>query len=254
MEHPELNEHEARVLGVLIEKELTTPDQYPLSLNALGNGCNQKSNRDPVVDFLEAELVVALQGLTMKGLAGRVSGAGSRVEKYRHNARERLKLSALETAVLAELLMRGPQAPGELRSRVNRMSKVSGLEELRAPLAALQEKGLVARLAPGHGSRAERFVQRLAPGLHPERSGGLSGEGAPASSPRSPASDAAPPTAATPAATPGATPGGAATQGAGSSALGASGLAGRVEALEREVADQRRLLERLARDLGIEVE
>jgi uncharacterized protein YceH (UPF0502 family) len=223
-----LNGHEARVLGVLVEKELTTPDQYPLSLNALVNGCNQKSNRDPVVDFLEPEVVVALQGLTMKGLAGRVSGAGSRVEKFRHNARERLKVDAAGAAILAELLMRGPQAPGELRARVNRMSPIPGQDELRAALERLEQAGLVARV---RGARAERFAQQLAPGLHPE--------GGPSTASDSPASAAAGAPTSTTAAAPSATP-------------ASGGLAGRVEALEAEVAELRARLERLASDLGAE--
>lgn len=225
----QLNGHEARVLGVLVEKELTTPDQYPLSLNALVNGCNQKSNRDPVVDFMEAEVVVALQGLTMKGLAGRVSGAGSRVEKFRHNARERLKVDASGAAILAELLMRGPQAPGELRARVNRMSPMPGQDELRAALERLEQAGLVARV---RGARAERFAQQLAPGLHPE--GGASMASC------SPArADGGPASASSAAAAPSATP-------------ASGGLAGRVEALEAEVAELRARLERLASDLGAE--
>jgi len=218
---------------VLIEKAFTTPEQYPLSLNALTNGSNQKSNRDPVVDYMEAELVVALQGLTMKGLAGRVTGAGSRVEKFRHNGLERLGVDEAGLAVLAELLMRGPQAPGELRARVNRMVAVPTLEALGAHLEALEAQGYVRRLPPAPGSRAERVAQLLAPGLH--------AEAAAAPSPaREPAVARAP-------------------AGAGSHALAdpapvTGGLAGRVAALEGEVALLRRQLERLARDLGAEVE
>ena len=117
----ELNAHEARVLGVLIEKCLTTPDQYPLSLNAATNGCNQKSNRNPMVDFSEAEVTVAITGLQYKHLAGASTPAGSRVEKYRHNAGAHFKIDDRDMAVLAELLIRGPQSPGELRTRANRM-------------------------------------------------------------------------------------------------------------------------------------
>ena len=116
-----LNSHEARVLGVLIEKAYTTPDQYPLSLNGATNGCNQKSNRDPKVDFSEAEVRIALQGLRMKGLAGGAVLAGSRVEKFRHNAKEILKVGERAIAVMAELMLRGPQTAGELRTRAKRM-------------------------------------------------------------------------------------------------------------------------------------
>jgi uncharacterized protein YceH (UPF0502 family) len=159
MERIELNEHELRALGVLIEKDMTTPDQYPLSLNAATTGCNQKSNRDPVVDYVEAEVDVALQGLVHKGLAGRVMG--SRVERFRHNAREVLELGDAELAVLAELCLRGPQAPGELRGRAARMHALATLEALSPVLARLIERGLARRLPPGPGSRVERFEQTL---------------------------------------------------------------------------------------------
>lgn len=175
----ELNDAEARVLGVLVEKALTTPDNYPLSLNALVNGCNQKSNRDPVTDLVEAEVVVALQGLTPKGLAGRVVQAGSRVEKFRHTANATLDVDDACLAVLAELLMRGPQSQGELRARVNRMAPTPTLPELQDRLQLLIARGFVERVAPAPGSRAERFAQRLAPGLHPVRAA-ASGSPAPA--------------------------------------------------------------------------
>jgi uncharacterized protein YceH (UPF0502 family) len=160
---PQLNAHEARVLGVLIEKDLTTPEGYPLSLNSATLGSNQKSNRDPVVEFVEAEVQVALTGLLMKGLAGKVVGAGSRVEKHRHNAREALGLSNDELAVLAELLLRGAQQPGELRSRAARMAPLPSPEALNAVLARLIEKGFVRRLPPRPGERSERYGQLLAP-------------------------------------------------------------------------------------------
>ncbi len=164
---PRLNAHEARVLGVLVEKELTTPEQYPLSLNAIVVGSNQKSNRDPVTDFSEAEIVVALQGLVAKHLAGRTMPAGGRVEKFRHTAREALSLSVAESAVLAELLMRGPQQPGELRARASRMSPLPGQGELEAALASLSAKGLAANLGRKSGERAERWGETLAPDARP---------------------------------------------------------------------------------------
>jgi uncharacterized protein len=163
---PRLNDAEARVLGVLIEKSLTTPNGYPLSLNSAVNGCNQKSNRDPQTSFVEAEVVVALQGLVPKGLAGRVMRAGSRVESFRHTAHAGLGLEDGELAILAELLLRGPQAQGQLRARVDRMSPTPTLEELRARLDGLVTAGFVARVAPPPGTRAEHFVQLLAPDLH----------------------------------------------------------------------------------------
>ena len=206
---PQLNSHEARVLGVLIEKALTTPDQYPLSINAAVNGCNQKSNRHPVTDYLEAEVHVALQGLIVKHLAGKVVPAGSRVEKFRHNAGETLGLDGGKLAVLAELMMRGPQTPGELRARVHRMSPTPQLADLMGRLGALVESGFVRRLDPAPGSRAERYAQLLCPDAHPL-------DAAPARAPAEPRAPAPP---------------------------GASDLEARVARLETEVSELRALLE-----------
>ena len=233
----ELNAHEARVLGVLIEKETTTPDQYPLSLNATVNGCNQKSNRDPVVDFTEAEVTVAYQGLMMKHLAGSSHPAGSRVEKWHHNARQVLKVDELEVAILAELLMRGPQTPGALRTRVSRMTRCETLDELGQGLVSLQHKEYVQRLTPLAGSRAERYGQLLAPGLHPD------GEPAPLSAAPSPSASAplssAAPAAPAPSPAPPAPP---------------TGLGVRVQQLEDEVAKLKRQLEGLASQLGADLD
>ena len=160
-----LNGHEARVLGVLIEKAFTTPDQYPLSLNGATNGCNQKSNREPVLDFSEAEVRVALQGLRMKGLVGVSVPSGSRVEKYRHNSRESLKLGDRALAALAELLLRGPQTSGELRTRAKRMRDVSAPDVLEEALGALEEHGFA---KPLPGGRATRWAQMICPELHPD--------------------------------------------------------------------------------------
>ena len=171
-----LNVHEARVFGALIEKSMTTPDQYPLSLNAATSGSNQKSNRNPVVDYIEAEVDVALQGLVIKGFAGRVQTAGSRVEKFRHNAHQKLDLGDAELAILAELLMRGPQTPGELLRRAARMSPIPTPDELSAHLESLTSSGFVAALGPAPGSRAGRTVQTLVPGLHPEDASPASGD------------------------------------------------------------------------------
>ncbi len=162
-----LNSHEARVLGVLIEKALTVPDQYPLSLNSATLGANQKSNRHPVTDYSEAEMHVAMQGLVMKHLAGHVKTDGSRVDRYKHNAREALGVDDAHLAVLAELLMRGPQQPGELRGRVDRMAPTATLEVLQARLARLMEKELVKRIGAAPGERSERYVQLLCADLHP---------------------------------------------------------------------------------------
>jgi uncharacterized protein YceH (UPF0502 family) len=169
--HPELNAHEARLLGVLFEKERTTPDQYPLSLHALTAGANQKSNRDPATDWSEAEVLVGLTGLIHKGLAGKVSVAGSRVDKYRQNARETLGVGDARLALLSELLMRGPQTVGELRTRAGRMHDFHSTDAVLAELAAMAGAGLVRRLDAPPGSRAERWLQLLCPGLHPIPSG-----------------------------------------------------------------------------------
>jgi hypothetical protein len=166
----QLDPIEARVLGVLVEKDLTTPDQYPLTLNSLTLGANQKSNRDPVLDLMEGDVYAALQKLIRKGFVGSVHPVGSRVEKFRHNGEAVLKVETPQLAVLAELLMRGPQQPGELRSRVARMTPIESLPALMEILKPLLEMGLVVRLDPSPGSRAERYAQRLAPSAHPVES------------------------------------------------------------------------------------
>lgn len=159
----QLDALEARILGVLIEKELTTPEQYPLSLNALVAGCNQKNNRDPVLDLLESEVYAGVQSLIRKFVVGSVHPAGSRVERFRHNAREVFKTQGPELAVLCELLLRGAQQPGELRARVARMADLPSLERLSEVLKPMLERQLVRRLDPLPGSRAERYAQLLSP-------------------------------------------------------------------------------------------
>lgn len=154
-----LNSHEARVLGVLVEKSFTTPDQYPLTLNALTNGCNQKSNRNPVVDYGEAEVLVALDGLRSKHIAGSVTGG--RAERWQHSACQHFSISECALAVLAELLLRGAQARGELRTRASRMQPIPSLEDLAKILAELQQAEMVQRIGPAPGSRAERWQQLL---------------------------------------------------------------------------------------------
>lgn len=159
----ELDALSARILGVLIEKELTTPDQYPLSMNALVAGCNQKNNRDPVLDLLESNVSVGVQKLIQRFVVGSVHPAGSRVERFRHNAREVLKVDGPQLAILCELLLRGAQQPGELRARVARMHAIETLEQLFECLKPMIEAGLVKRLDPLPGSRAERYTQLLTP-------------------------------------------------------------------------------------------
>src|SRR5215470_16436456 len=125
-----LNTVEARVLGALIEKDITTPDYYPLSLNALVNACNQKNNRDPVMSLDENAVRDALDGLQAKKLAGPAGGADSRVTKYEHRMQEVFNFTRGETAVLCVLLLRGPQTPGELRGRTERMHRFEALDEV----------------------------------------------------------------------------------------------------------------------------
>ena len=165
----ELTPDESRVFGVLVEKAATTPEQYPLSLNAVVNGCNQKNNRDPVLALDEGRVFDALEGLRAKGLVVRSDMAGSRVNKYRHQANDVLRVRPGELAVLAELLLRGPQTLGELRGRASRMHPLESLEDVKQMLRALSERSepLVRDLPPSPGSRAERYAQLLCPDLPP---------------------------------------------------------------------------------------
>ena len=163
----QLDPYEARLFGVLIEKALTTPEQYPLTVNAALNGANQKSNRDPVVSLEEDQVVVVLERLVQKYLARKVFPGNSRVEKYCHNGKDGLGLDTRELAIMAELLMRGPQTAGELRTRASRMQPIESLDQLTNILEPLIERGFMQRVAPVPGSRAERYVQLLSPGLHP---------------------------------------------------------------------------------------
>jgi uncharacterized protein YceH (UPF0502 family) len=130
-----------RLLGVLVEKAKTTPDAYPLSINALATGSNQKSNRDPILNLTDDDVEEALQGLMPLGLVTRITG--SRVERWRHNLYDVWKVDKIELAILAELLLRGPQTEGELRTHANRMDPIPDLETLRQKLKPLQERGLV---------------------------------------------------------------------------------------------------------------
>jgi uncharacterized protein len=161
----ELDSLEARVIGCLIEKQVTTPDQYPLSLNALVGACNQKSNREPVLNLDEATVQGTLDGLSRKHLLLERSGFGSRVPKYQHlfcnTEYGTLKFSPQELAVVCELLLRGPQTPGELRSRASRMAKFGDVSEVEAVLQALQDREsgpLVARLPREPGRRESRYM------------------------------------------------------------------------------------------------
>jgi len=161
----ELTLHETRVIGCLIEKEITTPDQYPLSLNALTNACNQKSNRDPVLDLDEATVQQTVDQVAKKRLVSEQSGYGSRVPKFQHlfcnTAFGTLKFSPQELGIVCELFLRGPQTPGELRSRAGRLCRFSDVTEVEAVLAVLasREDGPYAiRLAREPGKRESRYA------------------------------------------------------------------------------------------------
>jgi len=159
----ELTPLEARVIGCLIEKQITTPDQYPLSLNALVNACNQKSNRDPMMDLDEATVQGTLDALARKHLVIEKSGFGSRVPKYQHRFCNTefgsLKLDSQELAIVCELLLRGPQTPGELRTRASRMAAFADVSEVEAALQRLMSPNdFVTRLARELGRRESRFA------------------------------------------------------------------------------------------------
>jgi len=158
-----LSEIEARVLGALIEKELTTPEYYPLSLNALVNACNQKSNRDPVMNLDEESVHEAIRTLEKKGLAGPADNMVSRVAKYEHRLQEAYNFTRHETAILAELLLRGPQTPGELRNRADRMHKFDDLGIALTTLHRLmkREPPLVKVLARQPGTKEARYTHLL---------------------------------------------------------------------------------------------
>jgi uncharacterized protein len=152
---------ELRVLGCLVEKQRTTPDVYPLSLNSLRLACNQATNRDPVVDYDEATIRAALDRLGRRGWTRLASGPGSRTAKFRHLLDEALQLTPSELALLAVLMLRGPQTPGELKGRTERIYRFASLEHVEQGLERLMERELVARLPRRPGQKEERFTQLL---------------------------------------------------------------------------------------------
>lgn len=164
---PTLTMHERRVLGVLVEKQKTTPDAYPMSLNALVTGSNQKSNREPVLDLSDVDVEDALAACQKRGLAIKITG--SRVDRWRHGLYDAWKMDKVELAVLAELMLRGPQTEGELRGRVSRMEPVEELETLRGILRTLAERKFVVYLTPEgrrgttvtHGFHDAQDLERL---------------------------------------------------------------------------------------------
>jgi uncharacterized protein YceH (UPF0502 family) len=160
---PILDPVEVRVLGCLIEKENTTPEYYPLTLNALVNACNQKSNREPVVSYDEDTVQETLDSLRHKGLTTVLTGGGNRVPKYGHRLQERLNLGRREVALLCELMLRGPQTVGELKDRAGRMHRFSDTDEVESCLTAMSEREqpLATRLAKYPGTKEHRYAHLL---------------------------------------------------------------------------------------------
>jgi uncharacterized protein len=158
-----LTDNEARVLGSLVEKDITTPDYYPLTLNALVNACNQKSNRDPVMSLNDELARQALYSLNQKGLAGTASTADSRVPKYEHRMQEAFNFTRPETAVMCVLILRGPQTPGELRGRSERMHRFEDLTDVQSTLQKLmtREEPLVKVLPRQPGTKEARYAHLL---------------------------------------------------------------------------------------------
>ncbi len=271
----DLTSSEIRVLGCLLEKQRTTPDHYPLSLNSLRLACNQSTNRDPVVRYDEGVIRDALHRLGRRGYV-RLAGA-ARAAKYRHLLAEALPMSSAEQAVMCVLMLRGPQTPGELKQRCERMHPFADLPEVHATLAPLIERGLVARLERRPGQKEERYEQLLGADREQLANGAaasvtvaapaaLAPSAVPAASAPSavPAASAASAPGASPSAAPGlSVPSAASGAPAASAAAAVSGssretvvpapngpsgerereLLARVERLEREVAELRELIE-----------
>ena len=240
--HEPLDPVEARIFGALVEKSLTTPESYPLSMNSLVAACNQKSNRHPVTDYDERSVNEALMRLRLHRLVLEVRGGGSRVVKYDHDGRARIEVDEASLAILAELLLRGPQQPGELRGRASRMSAIPSLHDLEALLADMAGRNLVERLPPEPGSRAPRWRQLIAPRLHGGAPAGSPPTAAPATSaPAGPVSSVSiqSPTSATQPTTPAAPPAMAGGDGASLSQLleRMEELEQRIEALEQQLDD-----------------
>jgi uncharacterized protein YceH (UPF0502 family) len=163
-DHPRFSAEEARVVGAMVEKAMTTPDNYPMSLNAVVVACNQVSNREPVVEFSESQVELVLRELADRGLAKLVHRPGDRVVKYRHAVTEAIELDDERLALLAVLLLRGAQTPGELRQRTGRYVEFSSLPAVEIALEAMRARGLVHRLERRPGQKEHRYVELLGPG------------------------------------------------------------------------------------------
>jgi uncharacterized protein YceH (UPF0502 family) len=184
---------EIRVLGCLIEKQRTTPDHYPLSLNALRQACNQSTNRDPVVDYDEHTVREAAQRLGRRRWSRLASGQGSRTAKYRHLLDEALTIGDDEISVLCVLLLRGPQTPGELKGRTERMFRFESLEDVDHTLAKLIARGHVERLARRPGQKEDRFAQTLGGDDHTQSPASLGSEADTSAAPPTPSPPSAEP-------------------------------------------------------------
>ena len=157
----QLDPAEVRVLGALLEKEIATPEYYPLSLNALVNACNQKSNREPVVAYDDDTVEDALERLRLKGLASRITGRDSRVPKHEQRFTEKFNLGRREAAILCVLMLRGPQTPGELRGRSERLHTFDDLDEVESTLGRLTEMEFVKKLPRQTGFKEQRWAHLL---------------------------------------------------------------------------------------------
>ncbi len=206
---------EIRVVGCLIEKQRTTPDVYPLSVNALRLACNQSTNRDPVVDYDEATVVEALRRLALRGWTRLASGAGSRARKYRQLLDEALDVDGPEVSLLAVLMLRGAQTPGQLKQRSERLHEFESLPAVHDALDRLVERGLISRHSRRPGQKEDRFEHLLGSGVPPADAPAAAeaGDGEAAATNGPPAAD-------------------------------------RLERIEREVAELRRQLEILRDELG----
>lgn len=226
----ELDATGRRIVGVLIEKEATTPNLYPLTTNAVQTGASQKSNRSPVLDFQTFEIEGALRELMVNQWVTQVTGAGSRTQKWRHRAGERLDVSGPELAIMGELLLRGAQHPGELRTRASRMVPIEDMAQLERLLENLESKRLVRRLPRQAGERAARVDH----GLYPAAEGIPDDDQAFGHAESPPPAAEAPPTAPS-----------AVAPSAPAQAPGEATLARRVSELEAEVRVLRERLDRL---------
>ena len=229
---------EQRVLGCLIEKRFTTPDQYPLSLNALRLAANQATNRDPVVNYDDHTVNEAAQRLSRYGLARLASGHSSRATKYRHLAEEALGVANGQLALLCVLLLRGPQTPGELKGRTERMVRFDSLEQVDAALAALAQRGYVTQLGRRPGQKEDRWTHLLGGESAPDPTAVTSAVVPAAVAPAASAAAAPDPAAPDPAAS-----GATAWAPAAPAATGSGDLEARVTRLETELAALRARLD-----------